>query len=104
MDPIAGPLLRTAALDKNEGVVKAQNPRAVFFAPRRCQREGGGPRLWKSHGESSSGERIVPSPIDTAETATMNLLSESRFGRVARALSDFELASAPVFILEGWGF
>jgi hypothetical protein len=66
------PSIRTKALSRHTFLDR-------WFQHRVVTREGGGPKLWKSHGESFLGERIVPPPIDTAKTATMILLCESRF-------------------------
>ena len=67
--PNAKPRLRIwVPLDKNEGVVKAQNSRAVFFHRFDAQ-SGGEPKLRNSHGESACGgpyQQIVPPTIDTA--------------------------------------
>ncbi len=71
LDPLGCPSIRTKALSRHTFSQQCFRHRVVA-------RGGGGPKLWKPHGESSSGERIVPPPIDPAQTAAMILLSESR--------------------------
>ena len=49
VDFMGGPSIRTKALSRHKTPVQ-------YFWHRVVAREGGGPRLWKSHGESSLGE------------------------------------------------
>ena len=69
------------AVDENEGVVKAQNSRAVVFAPRSCQ----------SRAEDRSSETLTVNQLSANRSTTLTSLefgAESRVLQKSRKVSN----------------